>query len=90
MTVPSEEQVTAIVKLVPLEVLGVKVHPVAVPELEKSALSKPEMISVNARPNEIDRFLPGDIGGVQVLTDGFVVSGVQRTTTIPAAPLPPT
>ncbi len=89
ITVPSEEQVTEIVKVDPLEVLGENAQPVAVPELEKSALERPEMVSENAIPNEVVRFLPGVAGGVHELTEGFVVSGVQRTTTIPVAPLPP-
>ena len=49
-TVPSDEQDTETVKVVPDDALGLNVHPVAVPVLVKSAEVKPETDSENASP----------------------------------------
>jgi hypothetical protein len=53
ITVPSELHVTETVKVVPLELLGVKVHDEAVPVLLKSTLVRPvidsDMVSVKSK-----------------------------------------
>ena len=88
MTVPSVVQFVVTVNDVPLEASGEKVQ-VAVPALEKSALVRSEIDSLKERPNETVRFFVGVVGGVHDDTDGAVVSGIQRTITMPLPPLPP-
>ena len=88
MTVPSVVHVAVTVNVVPLDVSGENEH-VAVPAFEKSALVRPDTDSPNVRPNDSVRFLVGDVGGVHDDTVGAVVSGIQRTITMPLPPLPP-
>ena len=87
-TVPSVEHDAVTVNVVPLDVLGENEH-VAVPAFEKSALARPETDSSNVSPNDNVRFLVGVEGGVHDDTAGAVVSGIQRTITMPLPPLPP-
>jgi hypothetical protein len=70
MTVPSDAQLTETVKFVPVAALGVKVQPVAVPELEKSAPESPVTDSLNASPNDRERELLGEVGSVHVAVGG--------------------
>lgn len=50
ITVPSDEQLTETVKVVPDDEFGVNVQLVAVPELVKSADVRPDTDSLKARP----------------------------------------
>lgn len=88
ITVPSVEHVAVIVNVVPLDALGENEH-VAVPAFVKSALASPVTDSSNVRPKDNVRFFVGVVGGVHVDTAGAVVSGIQRTITMPLPPLPP-
>ncbi len=88
ITVPSVEHVAVTVNVVPLDASGEKEH-VAVPAFERSPLARPDTDSLKARPNDKVRFLVGVVGGVHDATAGAVVSGIQRTITMPLPPLPP-
>ena len=88
ITVPSVVHVAVMVNDVPLVVLGANEHE-AVPELVTSSPVRSVTDSSNESPNDNERLFVGVAGGVHADTVGEVVSGVQRTMTMPLPPFPP-